>query len=424
MKTGVRMNAASVLGQSLTLPCGAILPNRFGKSAMSETLGTLDNRPTAALPRLYERWSLGGTGLLITGNIMVDARHIGEPHNVAVENERDLTLLQQWAQAGRVQGNHLWVQINHPGKQVPRLLASGDTLAPSAVPFNEKLDAYFKPPRALLEGEIQELIRRYAETARICKQAGFTGVQIHGAHGYLVSQFLSGYHNQRTDQWGGSLENRMRFPLEIYRAIRAVVGSDYPVAIKLNSADFQRGGFTEEESMTVAQCLCDEGLDLLEISGGTYESPKMSGRGIRESTLQREAYFLDYAEKIRQRIAIPLMVTGGFRTSEGMANAVSSGATDVVGLARPLAVEPDLPRRILAGESVHSVVEPRRTGIQAIDDVAMMEVMWFTRQLHRMGKGKDPVRDESVVGALIRSMTSMSWRSLKSRRLKLRANAG
>jgi 2,4-dienoyl-CoA reductase-like NADH-dependent reductase (Old Yellow Enzyme family) len=416
------MSFADTLSQSLTLPCGVTLPNRFGKSAMSETLGTIDNHVTEELVRLYGRWADGGTGLVITGNVMIDQRHLGEPHNVAVEDERDLAMLKRWAEAGTRQGNQLWVQLNHPGKQIPKMLASGDTLGPSAIPFRKELSPHFKTPRALTEGEILDIIARFARSAAIVKKAGFTGVQIHGAHGYLVSQFLSGHHNQRDDRWGGSLENRMRFALEVYRAIRAEVGKDYPVSIKLNSADFQRGGFTEEESMTVAETLAGEGLDLLEISGGTYEAPTMSGKDVRESTLQREAYFLEYAEKIRARISIPLMVTGGFRTSEGMAAAVASGATDIVGLARPLAVEPDLPKRILAGESVHSVVTPRRTGIKAIDDMAMMEVVWFARQLHRMGQGKEPIRDESVLMAMIRSMTMVAIRSSRTKKMRLRAN--
>lgn len=416
------MSFVNTLSQPLTLPCGAVVPNRFGKSAMSETLGSIDNRASKELVQLYSRWADGLTGLLITGNIMVDRCHIGEPHNVAVEDERDLDLLRSWAQAGTRQGNQLWVQLNHPGKQVPKMLASGDTLSPSAIPFAKQLSSHFKTPRALTEDEILDIIARFAHSAAIVKKAGFTGVQIHGAHGYLVSQFLSGHHNQRTDRWGGSLENRMRFPMEIYRAIRAVVGKNYPVSIKLNSADFQRGGFTEEESMIVAETLAAEGLDLLEISGGNYESPTMSGKDVRDSTLQREAYFLDFAEKIRARTSIPLMVTGGFRTATGMAAAVTSGATDIVGLARPLAVEPDLPRRILAGESVHSVVTPRRTGIKAIDDIAMMEVVWFNRQLHRIAKGKQPIQDESVLMALLRSMTMVAIRSSRTKRMRLRAN--
>lgn len=418
------MGSAETLTRPLELPCGATLPNRFGKSAMSETLGTMDNRPTDDLARLYGRWADGGTGMVITGNVMIDRRYLGEPHNVVLEDERDMVRLMRWTEAGTRNGNHLWIQLNHPGKQIPKMLATGDTLGPSAIPFTKALQPYFQTPRALTEEEIQDIIQRFARSAAIARKAGFTGVQIHGAHGYLVSQFLSGHHNQRTDRWGGPLENRMRFALEIYRAIRAAVGPEFPVSIKLNSADFQRGGFTEEESMTVAETLAGEGLDLLEISGGNYESPKMAGQGIRDSTRQREAYFLEYAEKIRARVDVPLMVTGGFRTSAGMAAAVESGATDIVGLARPLAVEPDLPSRILGGEAVHSVVEPRRTGIKAIDRMAMMEVVWFARQLHRMGAGKEPRRNENVLMAMIRSMLTVAVRSSRTRRMKLRANTG
>lgn len=414
------MSYADTLKQPLPLPCGVSVPNRFGKSAMSEALGTIDNHATPALETLYGRWSDGGTGLLITGNIMIDRNHTGEPNNVVMENENDLPLLKRWAEAGKRQGNQIWVQLNHPGKQIPRLLASGDTLAPSAVPFNKELRSAFKTPRALTEEEIRDIIKRFATSAAIAKKAGFTGVQIHGAHGYLVSQFLSGHHNQRDDQWGDSLENRMRFPLEIYRAIRKAVGDEYPVSIKLNSADFQRGGFSEEESMTVAQTLAEEGLDLLEISGGNYENPTMAGaKGMRESTVAREAYFLDYANKIRERVSIPLMVTGGFRSAKAMAEAVDSGATDIVGIARPLAVEPDLPKQILAGQSgVVSRVTPRKTGIKVIDEMAMMEVSWFSRQLHRMGKGQDPKPDESVLLSLFKVITSMGLGSFRTRRMR------
>ena len=410
----------SPLAQPLKLPCGAVLPNRLAKAAMTEGLADDQLHATHRHETLYSRWSDGGAGLLITGNIMIDRRHTGEPNNVVLEDARDMALLKRWANAGKSQGNDIWVQLNHPGKQIPRMLASGDTLAPSAVPFGKELKSAFKTPRALTEDEIFDIIRRFASSATLAKEAGFTGVQIHGAHGYLVSQFLSGHHNRRSDKWGGSLENRMRFPLEIYRAIREAVGPEYPVSIKLNSADFQRGGFTEEESMTVAETLAAEGLDLLEISGGNYENPAMAGaRGVRESTVKREAYFLDYAQAIRQRVSTPLMVTGGFRSAQAMAQAVESGATDLVGIARPLAVEPDLANRILAGqEGVISRVTPRKTGIKMIDEMAMMEVSWFSRQLHRMGKGQDPKPDESVLLSLFKVVTEMGIGNFKTRRLR------
>ena len=235
------------LDQPLELPCGATLKNRLGKSAMSETLGTTDNRVTAKLTRLYRAWARGGTGLSVTGNVMIDRRALGEPCNVVLEDRRDMDRLKAWARAGRENGTHLWMQINHPGKQAPAAL-NRETVSPSAVPFSDpNLKRFFHVPRALTVAEIEDLVRRFGETAALAKEAGFSGVQIHGAHGYLVSQFLSPRHNRREDAYGGSAENRRRFVLEVYDEIRRRVGDDFPVSIKLNSADFQKGGFTEEE---------------------------------------------------------------------------------------------------------------------------------------------------------------------------------
>ena len=208
----------ALLRQPLRLPCGVELPNRLAKSAMSEQLATLDHRPTADLIRLYERWACGGAGLLITGNVMIDRSAVAEPRNVVIEDERDLPMLTQWAQVGRRTGAHLWMQINHPGRQALRLLAP-QPVAPSAVPMRVARRA-FATPRALTAAEILHLIERYATTAAIARKAGFTGVQIHAAHGYLISQFLSPLTNQRSDAWGGTLPKRMRFLLEIYRATR------------------------------------------------------------------------------------------------------------------------------------------------------------------------------------------------------------
>lgn len=402
----------------LTLPNGAVIRNRFGKSAMSESLGTVDNRMTDALPRLYARWAAGGTGLLITGNVMVDRRHLGEPNNVALEDERDMVLLREWALAGTANDTQLWMQINHPGRQVIRFI-DPDPVAPSAVPFRKDMQAMFATPRALREDEIEDIIRRYANAARLAQQAGFTGAQIHGAHGYLVSQFLSPLANVRTDRWGGSPENRMRFVVEIYRAMRAATGPGFCLSIKLNSADFQRGGFSEEESMQVAETLAALGMDLIEISGGTYEQPEMSGGSVRSSTREREAYFLEYAQKIRARLpGTPLMVTGGFRSAHAMKAALVSGATDIVGLARPLVMEPDLPARILAGEDMRSVVAPITTGIRQVDEMAMMEVSWYARQIHRMGAGKEPSRQPRGIFSLLAVLGEMASRGFRTRRLR------
>lgn len=412
------MTPAELLSQPLKLPNGSVIPNRFAKSAMSETLGTIDNHPTKELATLYRAWAEGGTGLSITGNVMIDRRHIGEPQNVVIEDESDLELLTAWAKAGQKGGKQIWMQLNHPGKQSPKML-NKDPVSPSAIPFKKELRSMFATPRALTGPEIKDIIQRFARSAAIAQKAGFDGVQIHGAHGYLVSQFLSPHHNQRTDEWGGSAEKRRSFVLAVYLAIRKVCGEAFNIGIKLNSADFQRGGFTEDESLAVIKALVAEGIDLVEISGGNYESPAMA-RGaedgeVKASTLAREAYFLEFAEKVRKLTDVPLMVTGGFRTETGMADALASGATDLVGLARPLVVEPDLPNRIMKGDQVTSAVRPIKTGIRLIDDMALMEVSWYTRQIGRIARGKAPKQHDRGILSLMEVLGVMTTRSVRSR---------
>ncbi|HEX5278407.1 MAG TPA: NADH:flavin oxidoreductase/NADH oxidase family protein [Fluviicoccus sp.] len=414
------LSPAQILGQPFTLPNGAVVKNRLAKSAMSEALGTTDNHVTEGLANLYRRWADGGIGLLITGNVMIDRRALGEPNNVALEDESDLELLKQWAAAGTRNGTQLWMQINHPGKQVPKGL-NVESVAPSAIPFGKEIAAFFATPRELTEAEILDIIARFGRTAAIAQKAGFSGVQIHGAHGYLVSQFLSGHHNQRTDQWGGNAENRRRFVLEVFKAIRAQTGPDFPVGIKLNSADFQKGGFTEEESLDVIRALADAGIDLIEISGGTYEAPAMAGVKevpVKDSTRRREAYFLEFAEKARQAVKTPLMVTGGFRTAEGMSEAITSGAVDFVGIARSLAIEPDAPNRLLSGQQPRHQVKPIKTGIKPIDKMALMEVAWYARQLRRMANGGEPKPNESGLVSFLIGMTENGWNTFKTRRLR------
>lgn len=415
------LSPAQVLAQPFTLPNGAVIKNRLVKSAMSESLGSYDNHVTPELVRLYERWAEGGTGLLITGNVMVDRNALGEPGNVVVEDERDLELLKAWARAGTRNGTQLWMQINHPGKQVMRAL-NKTAVAPSAIPFETpELRRMFVTPRELSDADIRDLVQRFGRTAEIAKKAGFSGVQIHGAHGYLVSQFLSGRHNQRSDQWGGNPENRRRFVLEVYREMRRRCGPDFPIGIKLNSADFQKGGFTEEESLDVMRALAEAGIDQIEISGGTYEAPAMAGKKqqpVKESTRRREAYFLEFAEKARAAVKTPLVVTGGFRSLAGMSESIQSGAIDFVGLARGLAIEPDLPNRLLAGKEPRYQVQPISTGIKLVDRMAMMEVMWYSRQLHRIGKGRNPRPHESGLWSLLATLAENGWGTLQTRRMR------
>lgn len=417
------MNESNALNQPLRLRNGSLLRNRLAKAAMSETLGTYDNRPTQDLVQLYRRWAASGLGLIFTGNVMIDRRALGEPGNVAIEDERDLPVLRQWAQAATDQGAAIWVQLNHPGKQSTKGL-NAYNLAPSAVPFREDMAAFFETPREATSAEIQDIITRFGRSAAICKKAGFSGVAIHGAHGYLVSQFLSPHHNRRNDEWGGSAEKRRRFVLEVYAEIRRQVGPDFPVGIKLNSADFQRGGFTEEESIETIRALSEAGIALIEISGGTYETPAMSGamqEPQKSSTVAREAYFLEFAEKVRAAVDVPLMVTGGFRTAAGMNAALRSGALDVVGLARLLAIDPDAPAALLQGRDSPQQVRAIRTGIKAVDRMGIMEVLWYTRQLQRIARGKSPRPDESGLAAFLKSAVNSGWGTFRTRRLRASA---
>jgi 2,4-dienoyl-CoA reductase-like NADH-dependent reductase (Old Yellow Enzyme family) len=410
------MTPEQTLARPLTLGSGITLPNRIAKSAMSEALGTTDNRPTARLERLYGAWADGGVGLCVSGNVMVDRRAIGEPNNVAVEDASDLAALTRWAAAGTRNGAQLWMQLNHPGKQAPKGL-NRETVSPSAIPFRADMARFFAVPRELTVAEIDDIVLRFGRAAAIARSAGFSGVQIHGAHGYLVNQFLSPHHNRREDDWGGTPEKRRRFVLAVLAGIRRQVGKDFPVGIKLNSADFQRGGFTEDESLDTIRALADAGIDLVEISGGTYETPAMTGV-MKETTRAREAYFLEFAEKVRGAVKVPLMLTGGFRTLAGMANAIDSGAVDIVGLARALALEPDLPRRLLRGENPVHLVRPIRTGIKLIDGSGLMETTWYARQLQRIGDGREPRPNESGLGSFAAGLLENGWRTFRTRRLR------
>jgi 2,4-dienoyl-CoA reductase-like NADH-dependent reductase (Old Yellow Enzyme family) len=404
------------LADPLRLPCGVSLPNRLLKSAMTEGLADAQDRPTAAHEALYRTWSRGGTGTLITGNVMVDRRYLERPGNVVVEDESALPELTRWVRAGTEAGNQLWMQINHPGRQCSRMVTR-QPVAPSAVQL--QLGGMFGAPRALSEAEIEDIIARHARTAAIARRAGFTGVQVHGAHGYLCSQFLSPRTNQRSDRWGGALENRARFLRECVRAVRAAVGPDFPVAVKLNSSDFQRGGFGAEECCKVAAELVQDGIDLLEISGGTYEQLSLLGidsadepekaRGTRE----REAYFLSYATEIRRSARVPLAVTGGFRTPEAMRTALELDLLDVIGLARPLCIEPALSARLIAGSSESAPSDEHRLRLasgffgpasssktlRALNGQA--QTAWYYAQILQLAAAEPPRLALSATAALL-----------------------
>ncbi len=406
METGLK------LSDEIVLPCGVVVKNRFLKSAMSEILGSYNHAPTKELETLYSRWAEGECGILVTGNVMIDKNALGEPLNVVIENRDNMDLLKKWADAGKKKGHHIFVQLNHPGKQSPKNL-SPEPVAPSAIPLGKGLEKFFKVPRALEEEEIYSIIEKFGNSAEIVKEAGFTGVQIHGAHGYLVSQFLSPLHNTREDKWGGSLENRMRFLVEIYDSIRKKTGPDFPVSVKINSSDFRTGGFSEDDALKVLKVLDERGIDLVELSGGNYEAPVMTGKKIKS---ENEAYFLDMADRLKKELEVPVAVTGGFRTSGAMKEALASDKTDFIGLGRPLAVDPDLPKKILAGENFKSTVKPLTTGIKAIDMLAMLEITWYEYQIGRMGKSKTPKPYENVWMSIVKLFLREGLMRFKRRR--------
>ena len=385
----------TVLHEPLTLPCGQVLPNRIMKAALSEALGNEKNAPDHRLERLYASWSRGGYGLVITGNVMVDRTQLGEPGNVVIEDERDLDALSRWAKSTKDGGIPIWVQLNHPGRQSNPLALGHKPVAPSAVPLGIP---GAPTPRELTAAEIEDVIERFATTAAVCETAGFDGVQIHGAHGYLVAQFLSPLSNLRDDEWGGDADRRMRFLVEIVRRVRARVSPSFAVGLKLNSADFQRGGFSEDESRGVLAALAGEGLDLIEVSGGSYETPAMMGQAA-DSTKAREAYFLEYARTVRNLIGdVPLAVTGGFRSRAAMEEAISTGECDVIGLGRPTVTTTDAADVILSGREERLVVHQVRAGmrsllgrvidLKSVDGI--LELSWHTDQLHRVGAGLEP----------------------------------
>jgi len=343
----------------LHLPCGAVLANRIAKAAMTEGLADTAGRPTPELVRLYERWGAGGAGMLLSGNVQIDAQHLERPGNVVIDAEPDaamLTRLREWTTAATLHGAHFWAQISHAGRQTQKTV-NPHPKAPSAVKLALP-GGQFGDPVAMTEADIAAVVTGFARAARVCRAGGFTGVQVHAAHGYLLSQFLSPRSNQRADQWGGSLENRARLLLDVVAAVRVSVGDDFPVAVKLNSADFQKGGFAFVEALQVADWLAAARIDLIEVSGGTYEQPKLlgldgiepvDGQGVQESTLAREAYFVDFARAIQGRVSVPLMVTGGLRRRDAMEEVLSSGAADVIGLGRPMCVMTDAPAQLLRG---------------------------------------------------------------------------
>jgi 2,4-dienoyl-CoA reductase-like NADH-dependent reductase (Old Yellow Enzyme family) len=370
---------------------------------------------------LYRRWGEGGAALLITGNVLVDRWHLERGGNLAIEGNQSnaaLAFLADMAAAAKAHGAHIWMQLNHAGRQTQKMI-NKNPKAPSNIGLKMG-NGRFAKPTPMTAAEIAKVIAGFVHAAKTAESTGFDGVQIHAAHGYLMSQFLSPLSNRRTDEYGGTLENRARFLMDIIRGVREATRKRFAVSVKLNSADFQKGGFSDDESATVAKWLEEAGVDLIEVSGGNYEQPRMIDfdrkdplANKRESTIKREAYFLDFVPTLRAKVSIPVMVTGGFRTVEAMQMAVSNDKVDMIGLGRPLVIDPDGAKKILNGEVTslfsrdddliigNGLLSPR-SPISFLRDLnAWGSLGWYYEHIYSIADGKMPDLSLSAFRALL-----------------------
>nr|AHZ63797.1 NADH:flavin oxidoreductase/NADH oxidase [Metarhizium rileyi] len=402
------------IARPLTLPCGLTVPNRLAKAALAEGWGDKNMLPDPSLVETYGSWADGEWGLIMTGNVQVDAAYLGTREDNAVNDdiprEQHLESWRKWAKVCSRNGTPAIVQLNHPGRQSLPGAGShgffGKTIAPSVVPvrLGDGLIARFMSalifgsPREMDAADVQHVVGRFAEGAKLSYEAGFAGIEIHAAHGYLLAQFLSSKTNKRTDAYGGSPKRRARIIVEIIKAIRAVVPKEFCVGIKLNSVDHQSQKELDE-CIEQLEAIVDAGIDFLEISGGTYENPeKMTGKvnpTVSERTAAREAFFLEFAHVIRDRFkGVPLMVTGGFRSRQGMEAAIRDGGCDLVGIGRPAIINPFLPKNTIFNAEVDDEqarlyaknVAPswlsKVLGMRSVNGAA--ETLWYVQQIHKM----------------------------------------
>ena len=357
--------------QPLELPCGTVLKNRIAKSAMSDSLGDGQGNPTPEQERLYERWAEGGAALAIVGEVQGNSSAAEKPGNLVLHPASNLNAFAKLAQSGSAHDMALWPQLGHAGAMAYAPIS--DPRGPSAINLPGL------KCRALTRDEILELPAEFARTAQLAQQAGFGGVQVHAAHGFLLSQFLSPLFNKRTDEFGGSLNARARLLLDVIDEVRAAVGPNFPIALKLNATDQLEGGLSEAESLDVVKLLDATSIDLIDMSGGTY----FPGAKSASDSAGSGPYFLNFAKRAREVTRIPFMLTGGFKTLQQCIDAVTNHGIDMIGLARALALDPDLPAKWQT-DPTHDIQFPRfeqppEGGVTA----------WFTMRLTEIGQDKE-----------------------------------
>jgi len=339
------------------------LPNRLIRSATAEQMAGADGRPKPRLKALYQELARGGVGLIITGHTYVHPSGKAHPEMTGIHSDELIPSLAELVGAVHQEGGRIVAQINHGGMQCSRETVP-ETIAPSAIdsPFLNR------PAREMTPDEITLLIQAYGQAAWRARDAGFDGVQIHGAHGYLIGQFLSPFVNRRTDEWGGDLEGRMRFLRAVCQAVREQVGPNYPVFIKLGMTDGIEGGLTPEEGVQVVAALEEMGLDAVEISGGIGGGRNLNTRtGIRSEA--DEAYFRPLAQAARPVTRLPISLVGGFRSRRVMEEVLVAGEADFISLCRPLLCEPDLPNRLRTGlQERSSCISANRCWPEGMDE--------------------------------------------------------
>ncbi|PWI65025.1 hypothetical protein PCL_07437 [Purpureocillium lilacinum] len=417
------------VAQPITLPCGLTLSNRLLKSALAEAWCDEDHLPSLDLLQAYEAWADGGWGMIITGNVLVDMNHLSTPEDNALNTNIDSNMLlsrwRQWSKAISKGGTPGIVQVNHPGRQSISWAGHGGFFSKAVAPSAIRLDfgggllfglvqrVMFGTPREMTEEDIANVVQRFAEIARISSAAGFSGVQIHAAHGYLLSQFLSARSNHRKDQYGGTAPNRARIVLEVIRAMREVVPSEFCIGIKLNSADHQTTG-EFEDCLQQLKLIAYAKVDFLEISGGTYETPTMLVETVTNESVRtaaREAFFLDFAHAVRKLIPhVHLVVTRGFRTRRGMESAMREGGCDMVGIGRPAILNPALPSQLILNEEVRddeAQLYARRipsswvaTKLGLLAVTGSSEIIWYQEMMRKMIDGRSNGGAQTTLGKL------------------------
>jgi 2,4-dienoyl-CoA reductase-like NADH-dependent reductase (Old Yellow Enzyme family) len=325
---------------------GMMLSNRFVRSATWEGMCDNDGRPGPKLVSCYRDLAAGGVGLIITGYAFVRQEGKQLPGKMGIHSDDFGAEMRALANAVHGEGGKICMQLVHAGGQTTTKTAGRRPLAPSAV----KVEQFPEEPQEMSKEDIDEIVAAFGEGARRAKMYGFDAVQLHAAHGYLINQFLSPHTNRRTDGYGGTIQNRCRFLLEVYRSVRSAVGPDFPVMVKLNGSDNLYRGLVLEDALFASRLLDEEKIDAIEISGGTSASGENTPVRIKIDNPEREAYNLALAREIKKAVRCPIMAVGGFRSPEVIDKALVEDGIDYISMARPFIREPQLIKRWKEGD--------------------------------------------------------------------------